>query len=144
VYIFGGSIVFGAGVNDEQTFAFLLQQARKDICVKLFAVGGYGITHTFIQFQKLRNQIRPNDIVILGYDDSFDVRTVVAPSRLREVRDWFKRQGSPEERVMLPKAVLDDRGAIRITHVLQHCSENDGYCNQADPSKDEMIRIKLR
>jgi len=141
VYIFGGSIVFGAGVNDEQTFAFLLQQARKDICVKLFAVGGYGITHTFIQFDQLRNQIRPNDIVILGYEDSLDVRTVVAPSRLREVRDWFYRQGSPEERVMQPKAVLDDRGVIRITHVLQRCDENAGYCNQADPPKDEMSRI---
>jgi hypothetical protein len=141
VYIFGGSSVAGAGVNDEQTFAFLLQQARKDICVKLFAVGGYGITQAFIQFQKLRNQIRPNDIVILGYEDSLDVRTVVAPSRLREVRDWFKRQGSPEERAMLPKAGLDDRGVIHITHVQQHCGENDGYCNQTDPSRDEMSRI---
>jgi hypothetical protein len=32
-YIFGDSWVFGTGVNDEQTFAFLLQLARKDMCV---------------------------------------------------------------------------------------------------------------
>src|SRR5262245_55223291 len=50
VYIFGGSWVAGYGVNDEQTFAFLLQLARKDICVRLFAVGGYGMTQAFIQF----------------------------------------------------------------------------------------------
>lgn len=70
-----------------------------------------------------------------------DVRNVVAPSRLREVRDWFRRQGSPEDHVMLPKAVLDDRGVIHITHIQQHCGENDGYCDQADPPKNEMSRI---
>jgi hypothetical protein len=104
-------------------------------------VGGYGITHSFIQFNKLLSQIRPNDIVILGYGDYLDVRTVVAPSRLREVRDWFRRQRSPQERVMHPKPVLDDRGVIHITYLQQHCDENDGYCDQTDPPKDEMSRI---
>src|SRR5262249_50798654 len=70
VYIFGDSFAYGSGVNDEQTFAFLLQQARKGLCVKLFAVGGYGMTQSFIQFHKLLDQIKPNDIVILGYADA--------------------------------------------------------------------------
>jgi len=39
---------------------------------------------------------------------------------------------------MLPKAVLDERGVIHITPVQQSCDENDGYCDQTDPSKDEM------
>jgi hypothetical protein len=140
VYIFGDSFVVGQGVNDEQTFAYLLQQARKDVCVKLFAVGGYGMTQSFIQFHKLLGQIKPSDIIILGYADYFDVRTVVAPSRLRSVRDWCKNHGVSEDRVMLPKAVLDNRGAIHITYVQQRCDENDNYCNQTDPPKDEMAR----
>ena len=82
VYIFGGSAVFGSGVNDEQTFAFLLQQARKDLCVRLFAVGAYGMTQSFIQFHRLLDRIKPNDIVILGYDDVFDVRTVAIGTML--------------------------------------------------------------
>src|SRR5262249_42360979 len=141
VYIFGDSHVHGLGVNDEQTFAFLLQQARKDMCVKLFAVDGYGMTQSFIQFYKLLGQIKPNDIVILGYADFFDVRNVAAPSRLREIRDWHKTHGLAEERVMLPRANLDGHGAIRITYVQQRCDENDGYCDRADPPKDEMSRI---
>src|SRR5215813_13804941 len=142
VYIFGDSWVAGIGVNDEQTFAYLLQQARKDVCVRLFAVGGYALTQSFIQFHKLLGQIKPSDIIILGYADYFDVRTVVAPSRLREVRDWFQKHGLllAEDRVTLPKALLDDRGAIHITYVQQRCDENDHYCNQTDPSKDEMAR----
>jgi len=95
VYIFGDSWVVGVGVNDEQTFAYLLQQARKDVCVRLFAVGGYGMTQSFIQFHKLLGQIKPSDIIILGYADYFDVRNVVAPSRLRDVRDWCKNHGVP-------------------------------------------------
>jgi hypothetical protein len=141
VYIFGDSFVAGYGVNDEQTFSFLLQLARKDMCVKLFAVEGYGMTQSFIQFYKLINQITPNDIVILGYADYVDTRTVVAPSRLREVRDWSKLFGNPVEHIMLPKAALDDQGAIHIAYVQQHCDENGGYCDQVDPPKYEMSHI---
>jgi hypothetical protein len=104
VYIFGDSWVFGHGVNDEQTFAFLFQQARKDLCVRLFAVGGYGMTQSFIQFHRLLDRIKPNDIVILGYADYFDIRTVAAPSQLREVRDYYKSHGLAEISVMLPKS----------------------------------------
>ena len=141
VYIFGDSWAAGYGVNDQQTFAFLLQHARKDICVRLFAVGGYGMTQAFIQFHQLRSQIRPNDIVILGYGDYFGHRTAVVPSFLREISNWFKRRGIAEERVMRPSPVLDDRGAIHITYVQQRCDENDGYCNQADPSNDEITHL---
>jgi hypothetical protein len=138
VYIFGDSFVYGSGVNDEQTFAFLLQQARKDMCVKLFAVGGYGMTQSFIQFHKLLDQIKPKDIVILGYADYFDVRNVAAPSRLRE---GYKSQSLVDMRVILPKASLDGQGAIRINYVQQRCDENDGYCDRDDPTKEKMSRI---
>jgi hypothetical protein len=141
VYIFGDSFVYGFGVNDEQTFAFLLQQARKETCVKLFAVTGYGMTQSFIQFHKLLAQIAPNDIVLLGYADYFDARNVAAPSWLREVRDWHKSHGLPEASVMLPKADLDNQGAIRISYVQQRCDENGGYCDRNDPAKDKMSRI---
>ena len=141
VYIFGDSHVNGLGVNDEQTFAFLLQQARKDMCVKLFAAGGYGMTQSYIQVHKLLDQIKPNDIIILGYADSFDVRNVVAPSRLRDHKDWLKARGLAVESLMLPKASLDGQGAINISYVQQRCDENGGYCDQSDPPRDEMSRI---
>jgi hypothetical protein len=141
VYIFGDSFVHGFGVHDEQTFAFLLQQARKDMCVKLFAVQGYGVTQSFIQFHKLLAQIKPNDIVLLGYADYFDVRNVAAPSWLRARRDWFESKGLAEESVMLPKAGLDDQEAIGISYVQQRCDQNGGYCDRNDPAKDRMSRI---
>jgi hypothetical protein len=111
------------------------------MCVKLFAVEGYGLTQSFIQFHKLRDQIKPNDIVVLGYEDRLNVRAVVAPSRLRAVRDWSNFRGLAVDRAMLPKADLDGQGAIHISYVQQRCDENEGYCDQTDPPKDEMSRI---
>jgi hypothetical protein len=141
VYMFGDSFVYGFGVNDEQTFAFLLQQARKDMCVKLFAAPGYGMTQSFIQSHKLREQIKPNDIVILGYADYFDVRNVAAPSELRDLRDFHKSRSLTEESLMLPKAALDGQGRIRISYVRQRCDENDGYCDRDNPTENEMSQI---
>jgi hypothetical protein len=142
VYVFGDSFTAGFGVNDEQTFSFLLQQARKDLCVKLFAVEGYGMTQSFILFNKLHNQIKPSDRIVLGYGDMLDDRTMVNPSRLREIEDWFKQkyQRLPDN-VMLPRAALDAKGAIRISYVQQRCHENGGYCDQTDPTQDEMTRV---
>jgi hypothetical protein len=111
------------------------------MCVKLFAVEGYGVTQSFIQFHKLLAQLKPNDIVLLGYEDHFDLRNVAAPSHLREIRNWDESHGWPEESVMLPKANLDDQGAIRISYVQQRCDENGGYGDRNDPAKDEMSRI---
>jgi hypothetical protein len=47
-------------------------------------------------------------MVRVGYADYFDVRTVAAPSRLREVSEYYKSRGLAVENVMLPKAALDD------------------------------------
>jgi hypothetical protein len=141
VYIFGGSNVHGFGVNDEQTFAFLFQQARKDMCIKLFAVNGYGLTQSFIKFHQLVGQIKSGDIIILGYEDYIGERNVVAPTWLRETRDWFKSHDLPEDSYMLPKAALDAQGKIRISYVQRRCDENGGYCDREDPTEDEMNRI---
>jgi hypothetical protein len=139
---FGDSFTAGYGVNDEQTFSFLLQQARKDVCVKLVAVDGYGMTQSFILVNKLRNEIKPNDVIILGYADFFDVRTVAAPSRLREEETWFKQEyGHLPDSVMLPKAAVDPQGAIRISYIQQRCDENGGYCNRSGPTQDEMTHV---
>ena len=84
VYIFGDSWVFGTGVPDELTFAGRLYEALPDWNVRLLALGGYSLTQAWLTFERLK-EIGPDDIVILGYADYFDVRHVVAPSRLREI-----------------------------------------------------------
>ena len=89
IYIFADSYVWGVGVNDEQTFAYHLQMARPDYNVKLVAVSGYGLVHNYLRFLQIKQSIRPNDIVIIGYADYYDVRNVAAPSRLRATEAYL-------------------------------------------------------
>ncbi len=52
IYIFGNSWVFGTGVNDEQTFSYHLQMARQKYNVRLFAVGGQGLSYAYLDLNK--------------------------------------------------------------------------------------------
>jgi hypothetical protein len=94
VYLFGDSYTFGSGVNDEHTFAYLLQQARPEWQVKLFALPGFSLTQAYLRFNELKGSITENDVIILGYNDFNDKRHVMAPSRLREMRKWMASKES--------------------------------------------------
>lgn len=154
VYIFGDSYVFGHGVNDEHTFAYLFQQARPDLKVRLFALGGYSLTQAYLRFDDLKDSINPSDIIILGYADFYDVRHVVAPSRLREIGDWVAKRDLPENNIKagpgteeawegyyLPRASLIDGSKISISYIQENCLHNDSYCEGSDPSRIEMTKV---
>ena len=52
VYVFGDSFVYGEGINDEHTFSALLQQARPDLRIRLFAFPGWATIQAYINFKK--------------------------------------------------------------------------------------------
>jgi len=135
IYIFGDSFVFGEGVNDEQTFSYLLQSEFKNYEVKNLAVGGYGTVQAYLQFRKLKDTILPEDLIILGYADWHKERNVAAPSRLR-------RYGEPSsdlgEGAKHPKASIRGDGTLRIDLIPIYCKFNREYCSQRDPPKEEM------
>jgi hypothetical protein len=141
IYIFGDSFVFGTGVNDEQTFSFLLQIGMPNHRVRLFAQGGYGLTQAYLNFNRLRDSMNPGDIVIIGYADWHDERHVVAPSFLRQSVVYHKKRNIEVPPVVMPKASLTTDGRIEITYVRQRCSENQGYCSTPDPTASEMTAI---
>ena len=41
----------------------------------------------------------------------------------------------------LPKASADDKGEIDISYIHENCASNYGYCNQSDPSEEEMAKV---
>jgi hypothetical protein len=140
VYIFGDSWVFGNGVPDELTFAARLYEALPDWNVRLVALGGYSLTQAWLTFEGLR-EIRPDDIVILGYADYFDVRHVEAPSRLLEIERWLERTNQPSPPFQLPKATLASGGAVTIGYIDQRCAVLGDYCRRSDPSQQEMTDV---
>lgn len=143
IYIFGDSFVFGIGVNDEHTFSYLTQQAFNDYDVRLFALGGYSLTQAFLSFNRLKDDITSRDTIILGYGDFYNVRHVLSPTHLSFRRGWFAKR-NPEmlsRNLRLPKASVDEKGEIDISYIYENCDNNDGYCDQSDPSEEEMAKI---
>ncbi len=145
IYIFGDSAVFGTGVNDEQTFAYLLQLERPRYNVKLLAVPAYGLTNNYQRLLQLKNDIRPTDIVIIGYSEYYDIRNVAAPSHLREVdehiKTLFPNGVPPRQDEFAPKAELIDGNRLVVSMVEQDCHVVVAYCKQSDPSQSYMTAV---
>ena len=141
IFIFGDSFVFGEGVNDEQTFSFLLQEAMPNYNVRLFAAGGYSLTQAFLNFERLKDQITDRDTIILGYADFYDMRHVLAPSWLRLLEDTKWQRGAPRKPGLLPRASVDPNGVVSFSYIQQDCSLNRSYCEQLDPTKEAMQKV---
>jgi hypothetical protein len=141
VYIFGDSWVFGTGVPDELTFAGRLYEALPDRNVKLLALGGWSLTQAWLNFERLASAIGPDDTVILGYADYYDVRHVVAPSRLVEIETWLERTNQPVPPFRLPKASLGPGGGLSFRYIEQRCADLGDYCRQPDPARDAMADV---
>ena len=148
IYIFGDSAVFGTGVNDEQTFAYYIQMARPNYNVKLMAVPGYGLVHNYMRFLQVQKDIHPNDIVIIGYAEYYDIRNVAAPSVIRETevhyKSLFPGDLPPRQDEFTPKAELTDGGHLTIRLVEQNCAVLVDYCKQQDPSRSYLMAVSAR
>jgi hypothetical protein len=142
LYVFGESYTFGVGVNNEHTFSYLLQQARKDIQVKLFALGGYSIAHAYLKFHELKMTIRPDDAILIGYTDILDPRTMLTPNTMR-VSEEISRQ-RPQVTLFnfkAPRAELLPDKSIKISYLYRKCSDNPGYCDQKEPARSETTAV---
>jgi hypothetical protein len=137
IYVLGDSFVFGDGVNDEQTFSFLLQSAFPDSAVHLHALSGYSWANALVTMERIKDQIRPGDIVILGYAYYYKERHVEAPARLRDIRDWMARsfpevELSPKDKLV--RARLDGADHLVLDTIPMHCKFNPDYCTGAEPT----------
>lgn len=74
IWIFGCSFTHGYGLNNEDTFPWLLQRALTDYEVVNFGVDGYGTVQSLIQFQEsLQNGNKPA-VVVVDYASFHDQR----------------------------------------------------------------------
>jgi hypothetical protein len=146
IYVLGDSFVFGDGVNDEQTFSFLLQAAFPRDAVHLHALSGYSWANALVTMARIKDQIRPDDIVILGYAYYYKERHVEAPARLRDIRDWMARsfpeiELSPRDRLV--RARLDSASHLVLDTIPMHCKFAPDYCAGAEPTPDYTDRVSM-
>jgi hypothetical protein len=80
IWILGCSFTYGWGVNDDETFAWLLQEKLPNYEVVNFGVCGYGTMHSLIQFREaLKEREKPVTAVIV-YASFHDERNTMLRS----------------------------------------------------------------
>jgi len=85
IWIFGDSWVFGWGVNDDQTFPWLLQQSLPNVEVTNFALNGGSSVNELIELRKAIASGEKPDIAILVTPSYFLERNVLDLNWLRQV-----------------------------------------------------------
>lgn len=144
IFVLGDSYVFGDGVNDEQTFSFLLQTAFPGAAVHLHALAGYSWANALVTMERIKDQIRPGDVIVLGYAYYYKERHVAAPSRLRSIRDWMAStfpevELDPKDRLI--RARLDGGNRLALDTIAMHCKFDPAYCDGPAPSPDYVDRV---
>ena len=144
IYVLGDSFVFGDGVNDEQTFSFLLQSAFPRDAVHLHALSGYSWANALVTMERIKDRIQPGDIVVLGYAWYYKERHVEAPARLRAIRDWMA-SSFPEIELSakdrLVRARLDGASKLVLDTIPMHCKFNPDYCTGPEPTADYTDKV---
>ena len=104
--IVGGSLTYGYGLSDEETWPWLLQ--GKTSCVKVLNYGtiGYGTYQCLLMLEKVLPELSSPTIVIYGFMEHHLIRNVAPP-------DWqavlaFNRRGD----VYLPRVDIDKNNSL--------------------------------
>lgn len=109
IWIFGCSMTEGWSVNDEETYAWVLQEKLPDKEVRNFGVNGYGTLQSLMQFREGLAERNPPETVIVAYARFHDDRNAFL-RRYRKVVVPYNRLGA----LVFPYARLDADGALQI------------------------------
>ncbi len=108
IWIFGCSFTYGWALNDNETFAWLLQERFPQYEVVNYGVNGYGTLHSLIQFREALAYKKPK-VAILAYASFHDARNTFLRKRQKAVATWNSL--GP---LVQPYARLDDDGQLEI------------------------------
>jgi hypothetical protein len=114
IWIFGCSFTQGWTLDDNQTYAWLLQERLNDYEVVNFGVAGYGTVQSLIQFREALGLGRKPAVAVLAYGSFHDIRNTVT-------RSWIKRRlsttgGNALGALKLPYATLPDNQKLEILY----------------------------
>ena len=88
VWILGDSVTEGWGVNDNETYAWLLQRdLGEDYAVTNFAAAAYGTAHSYLQLEEALSKQKAPDVIILAYGSYHDERNTLARKFRKVLRE---------------------------------------------------------
>lgn len=109
IWIFGCSYTHGWSLNDEETYAWLLQERLPEYEVVNFGVSGYGTIHSLLQFRDALAARTPR-VAILVYAQFHDDRNTFSRNRRKRLAPW-NRLGP----LVQPYARFDGEGELQYS-----------------------------
>jgi len=118
IILIGGSYTFGRGVNDQQTFAWKLQEKFQNVDIRNLAVGAYG---TYQSLMVLENQLKKQNkpkTVIYGYIEHHPLRNVAESKWLEGMHHAAKGKKIKTPYVTLGKGMeINRRAPTEMVHL---------------------------
>ena len=99
IFIFGCSFTYGVGVNDAETYPFLLQNRLQHYEVYNFSIPGSGTIHSYLKLKKCLEKGERPKIVVLTYATFHEERNQLTRSFESKLYDGMKLH----EGFVLPK-----------------------------------------
>lgn len=149
IILTGDSGMFGWGVDDEDTFAWLLQTRLPDYEVRNLSMTSYSTVHALLQLKQLVPQAGPDDIVVLVYHPITNDFNVASHVVLKPMVDGFEVQlgDSADMRAMtFPFAAIDSQGGLSIQRIAVLCAPayTSPGCAHPDMSREAAQKVTAR
>jgi len=100
VHLFGCSFTYGYGVNDQETFAYMMQQEFPRWHFRNFAVPGYGTAQAVLRLEEAIRAGEAPKVAVLVYSAAHAERDVMAFSWRRALKIGFSRSNDRVEQSM--------------------------------------------
>ena len=140
LWIFGCSYTWGLGVDDEDTFPWIVQRSMPDFQVRNLGGNGYGNLQALLQMRDaVQNHVPLPRVAVLVYNDFDLARNVASPSYLR----MMNASGQPFERphAAVPVGSLDELEALRIGWIPLFQSPAGDAADSPEPNRQYQIRV---
>jgi len=92
LWLVGCSFTFGHALGDDESLGWQLQERLPSLAVKNHAVSGYGTYQVLLRLEELLKDRTEAPIIVYGFVESHDVRSVAGPGWLRALAQ-FSRSG---------------------------------------------------
>ncbi len=85
IWIFGCSFTYGWGVDDDETYPWLLQEALPEYTIKNYGVGAYGTLQSYYQLKDELEKGKKPELIVLAYLPFHDQRNTASRFWIRAI-----------------------------------------------------------
>ena len=108
IIILGGSVTLGFGVNDDETFSYLIQKKLSKFNIKNYAAGGYSTYQSFLKLEEILKKKNKIKFIFAIYNVDHEIRNIGN-------EEWLKilTKYSSKGYLYVPFASLDKNGELK-------------------------------